>query len=117
MDLHIVQYEKLQQNPKKELKLLLNYLNLPVDPHRLQCTLKHLEGPFHRDHHESLGNTSSSSSSSTTNAGKLISTFSYLDLIVQQDIDQVNALFLRKEIPVRLNYTLPEAHRALYRNI
>ncbi len=52
-DYLIVLYEDVQKNPREELVRILEYLDQPVDPLRLDCLMKqeNLEGPFHRAHH------------------------------------------------------------------
>ncbi len=54
----IVQYEKIKNNPHKELIRILRYLNQPLDEDRLTCLLKkeHIEGPFHRKHNKNKKN-------------------------------------------------------------
>jgi len=110
MDLHIVQYEELIKTPKRELKRLLNYLDQPMNSERLHCVLKHLEGPFHRHSDFDLQTTN------LTNIEHLSSDkdIPSLDLIVQQHIDNINSLFRRKKIHVRLDYTLPEFISSFY---
>ncbi|KAJ8044702.1 WSC domain-containing protein 2 [Holothuria leucospilota] len=44
----IVYYEDLQNDLRNQLKRIVKFLGLSLDEQRLQCTLQHREGNFHR---------------------------------------------------------------------
>lgn len=46
--LHVMQYERLMQDPFKELTSLLAFLRVPKDEGRMACIASHLEGEFRR---------------------------------------------------------------------
>ncbi|KAK7086073.1 WSC domain-containing protein 1, partial [Halocaridina rubra] len=47
-NLHIVNFEEMQEDPKRELRKILQFLHLRPDGHRLQCVLDNLNGAFRR---------------------------------------------------------------------
>ena len=47
-------FQELKEDPTAELKKLLYYLKVEVDPGRLHCIEKHSEGKFHRGKQESV---------------------------------------------------------------
>ena len=44
-------FQELKEDPTGELKKILYYLKVEVDPGRLHCIEKHSEGKFHRANH------------------------------------------------------------------
>ena len=48
VDLHYIFYENVKENPMKELRVLLKYLNVSIDESRLACIRKHDSEEFHR---------------------------------------------------------------------
>merc|ERR1712062_466171 len=46
--LHVVHYEQIREDPMKEVKKIINFLNIEEDPGRLKCLLKYQNGFFKR---------------------------------------------------------------------
>ncbi|XP_002739810.1 sialate:O-sulfotransferase 1-like [Saccoglossus kowalevskii] len=50
----VVHYEALKEDPVKELKKVLSFLDLPFDEYRQECVRNNLEGSFHRPENNTL---------------------------------------------------------------
>ncbi|KAJ8043537.1 WSC domain-containing protein 1 [Holothuria leucospilota] len=47
-NIHVVFYENLLKDKRTELEKMLEFLNIDIDPARLDCTIANQEGSFHR---------------------------------------------------------------------
>lgn len=47
-NIHVVFYENLLKDTRTELEKMLEFLNVDIDPARLDCTIANQEGSFHR---------------------------------------------------------------------
>lgn len=48
----VVHYQDLKEDPSKELRRIIKFLDLKLDEGRLKCTTKNMEGNFHRPKHK-----------------------------------------------------------------
>lgn len=120
MDLMIVQYEELTNNPKKEIIKILEYLEQPVDQQRMKCLVRHLEGPFHRKKikqslstenqdetkffEEAFEANDNKYKSLTSSSTLYPNTTLTLDLIIQENINEINQFLQENSFPLFLNY-------------